>query len=117
MILMSLDELIHKGYLQEANRQFFHPLGLALTVVDPEDGRPATLCVQDARDDPEGFIFSEDFVQAELPEFCRKLRAVAAEQARFAAVRMDRLGFVVQEIACGVPSPDSGTDVSPSPCP
>jgi hypothetical protein len=42
-----------QGYLQEANRHFFHPLGLALEL-DLGNGR---LRVQDWRDDPEGVTF------------------------------------------------------------
>ena len=46
-----LTELRDAGYLQEANRQFFHPLGLALTI----DINAGTMFVQDWRDiDGEG---------------------------------------------------------------
>ena len=45
--------LVDGGYLQEANRQFFHPLGLALAL---EDG---ALRVWDCRDDPEGICFAD----------------------------------------------------------
>jgi len=41
------------GYLQEVNRAFFHPLGLALEVV-VDQNCPAILRIQDFRDDPEG---------------------------------------------------------------
>jgi hypothetical protein len=35
---MDIGEFLEKGYLQEANRLFFHPLGLALTVEDNGPG-------------------------------------------------------------------------------
>ena len=35
---MDIREFRDKGYLQEVNRQFFHPLGLALCVVCPAEG-------------------------------------------------------------------------------
>jgi hypothetical protein len=43
------------GYLQEANRGFFHPLGLALEL----NMANGTLRVWDCRDDPSGVIFDE----------------------------------------------------------
>ena len=46
------------GYLQEANRGFFHPLGLALAMTpEPMDGSVAILTVWDFREDPEGIRF------------------------------------------------------------
>jgi len=54
---LSFNTLIENGYLQEANRQFFHPLGLALTVVESKD-KPPLLMVIDERDSLEGITFS-----------------------------------------------------------
>lgn len=57
---ISAKEFIERGYLQEVNRQFLHPLGLALEVTidtdDPTDeGRFSG--VWDYRKDPEGMQF------------------------------------------------------------
>jgi hypothetical protein len=38
MKYIDIKEFREKGYLQELNRQFLHPLGLALEVVIHEDG-------------------------------------------------------------------------------
>jgi hypothetical protein len=48
-----------EGYLQEANRRFFHPLGLCLCVSIDDEGvyRQVNLEVLDARKDPEGYYF------------------------------------------------------------
>ena len=46
-----------RGYLQEANRLFFHPLGLALEVIIDELGGVRLGGVWDDRDDPEGHVF------------------------------------------------------------
>lgn len=35
---MGVKEFREEGYLQEANRQFFHPLGLALEIIVLPDG-------------------------------------------------------------------------------
>lgn len=49
---ISFDDFRKDGYLQEANRRFFHPLGLAL-----EAHPNGLLRVEDFRDDPEGVYF------------------------------------------------------------
>jgi len=63
---VEVERFIEEGYLQEVNRQFLHPLGLALTVavnVDDDTGEekgPWYLAgVQDYRSDLEGMIFTE----------------------------------------------------------
>ena len=53
-------EFMDRGYLQEVNRQFLHPLGLALAISidedDPDD--PGEFySVWDYREDPEGMTF------------------------------------------------------------
>lgn len=80
------------GYLQEANRQWFHPLGLALAA----DVDAGTLTVWDCRDDPEGIIFT---MPAELDGHMRaNAENVAREQHARHAVRRARIGYVVQPI-------------------
>ena len=55
---MDIKEFQEKGYLKEANRRFFHPLGLSLVVaMDTEDGSMELSGIQDHRDDPEGMVF------------------------------------------------------------
>lgn len=57
---ISISEFVNEGYLQEANRQFFHPLGLALEVMEV-DGSIALLSgVWDYREDSEGIGYSEE---------------------------------------------------------
>lgn len=56
---IDLSEFIEQGFLQEANRLFFHPLGLALEIDYNEDtGKPFLSGVWDYRDDPEGIIYN-----------------------------------------------------------
>lgn len=57
---MDIAEFSRLGFLQEANRQFFHPHGLALEVTVEEDGREWISGVWDERDDPEGIVFGAD---------------------------------------------------------
>lgn len=55
---LSVAEFVSAGWLQEANRLFFHPHGLALEVTVPDEGgEPFLSGVWDYRDDPEGVVF------------------------------------------------------------
>lgn len=57
---IDIKEFRERGYLQEVNRLFFHPLGLALEVIiDEEDGSMHLGGIWDSRDDPEGILFDE----------------------------------------------------------
>lgn len=59
---IDIKEFREKGFLQEANRLFFHPVGLALEVVQHEDGSETLGGIWDYRDDPEGITFSDDMI-------------------------------------------------------
>lgn len=103
--IMDLKEFRDKGFLLEANRQFFHPLGLAIGVywdksdphnatgTDTDNLPPIGLIVYDYRNDPEGVVFAEltedDLNKAEYVKSLRDSKA----QARIALV-----GSVVQPI-------------------
>jgi len=71
---MDIKEFIEKGFLQEVNRQFFHPLGLALAVKDNEDGTWSLHKVWDYRDDSEGMFFGEGVINKEKADGVEKLR-------------------------------------------
>jgi hypothetical protein len=64
MKYLSTTDLRDGGYLQEVNRRFFHPLGLALeATLGPKalitSGDLCVFTVQDHRADPEGVIFGD----------------------------------------------------------
>lgn len=108
------------GFLQEVNRQFFHPLGLALEVVIedcdncgasgidmvgyPATSEPCPVCggnkqterlggVWDYRDDPEGMVYGSGEIEQD------KIDRVAAVRQQHAVERERLLGAprVVQE--------------------
>ena len=60
---MSVKEFRKLGGLQEINRCFLHPRGLALEVIIGDDGNEKFGEVWDYRDDPEGLFFSENTVK------------------------------------------------------
>jgi hypothetical protein len=84
---MSAREFRDLGYLQEVNRLFLHPLGLALEVVVEEDGGARFGDVWDERDDPEGLIFDPSLIDGE------KAERITAETAERYATRFEALGF------------------------
>jgi hypothetical protein len=132
---MDIGEFVDAGYLQEVNRRFFHPLGLALEVTEcdscggvgynrpsdiPEseynkwkctdcDGKGQWISgVWDYRDDPEGVLFD-----GELRENMHlKKAAIDDVWTKRAQERMNALGFVIQEPHHEVPPiPDPKTNL------
>jgi len=93
---MDIAEFRRLGYLQEVNRQFLHPLGLALEVMVEEDGSMRLSGVWDYRDDPEGMIFDE----AEMgDEELALAREIELDRQRRMVCRRAALGYYVQPIA------------------
>lgn len=92
---IDIKEFCEKGYLQELNRQFLHPFGLALEIkIDEHSGTYSLNGIWDCRDDPEGIIFgdlsSEDAIQ--------KAKNVSNERKRLRQSRLDILGYEIQPI-------------------
>lgn len=93
MKFIDIQKFVDDGYLQEVNRQFFHPLGMALTVSISTPGGEVGLFGIQETDDQEGIIF-EDFDEGSLT----KAGAVLKEAVKRAGVRQKTLGFVIQPI-------------------
>lgn len=103
---MDLDAFRDEGYLQEANRRFFHPLGLAMFVQWDDDGKAVGCGVYDDREDPEGwrFWFGEGSTWPEeergdaVAKFVANASFVDGEWEARQAARVERLGYVVQPV-------------------
>jgi hypothetical protein len=89
---IDITDFREQGFLQEVNRQFLHPLGLALEVVVEADGTERLGGVQDYRDDPEGCIFGDGVMDPQKAENVDKLRAEKQP------TRLESLGYVVQPL-------------------
>jgi hypothetical protein len=91
---MPIEEFRSAGLLQEVNRIFFHPLGLALQVVKDEAGKMKLCGIIDAREDPEGFVFDPEPDNAKAEYVRNKFheRAIA---------RLNKLGYVNQPVNSG----------------
>jgi hypothetical protein len=87
---INLKEFVDHGYLHEINRQFFHPLGLALSIQVDDDGAHSVAGIWDYRDDPEGMIFSEETLDPD------KALRIVTEQKEKSKIREERLGFTIQ---------------------
>ena len=87
---LDLREFVDSGYLQEVNRRFFHPLGLALAVMIDDMGTVELDEIRDGRDDVEGNVFDQvDLAKAEY---------IQAEWDDRAGVRQCVLGYVIQPV-------------------
>jgi hypothetical protein len=96
ILRMDIAEFQADGYLQEANRLFFHPLGLALEIVREDDGSSRLGGVWDYREDPEGMFFGVD--EIDNVEGRRKASMVNAQRERLRAERTRVMGSIVQPI-------------------
>jgi hypothetical protein len=91
-------EFRERGYLQEVNRRFLHPLGLALAArVHVDEGEPGEhFFVIDSRDDPEGFVFGPDPREGHHMVDYDKVQMIEEEWQVRGDVRLERFGWIVQ---------------------
>lgn len=90
---MDIAEFRKLGYVQEINRRFLHPLGLALEVTVEDDGTERISGVWDGRDDPEGYYF-DDLTR----EDAERVSRMGAELTARSPARVAALGYVVQPL-------------------
>ncbi len=97
MKYMDLNEFVSSGLLQEVNRQFFHPLGLALEVMCEEDGTVTAITgIQDNRCYAEGMYFGE-FTEDSV----RKMKEVEDLMKFTKECREEMLGYFIQPVEIG----------------
>lgn len=96
---IDIKEFRKKGYLQELNRRFLHPLGLALEVIveTGENGKEVLGGVWDYRDDPEGMHFGiKDRPEDQQKEFKARHDAIKSELKKKLDKRKELLGFEIE---------------------
>lgn len=86
---IDIAEFRRLGYVQEINRRFLHPLGLAIEVVIDDDGNESLGGVWDYRDDPEGIHYDG----VDLVEGASRTQD---EWNRREPARRSALGYMVQ---------------------
>lgn len=93
---LSVKEFRELGFLQEVNRTFLHPRGLALAIVLDMDGNEFLAGIWDYRDHPEGIVFDSELLTT--PEAAAKRDRVEQEYLRHLECRIAMFGTAVQEI-------------------
>jgi len=88
---IDIEEFRNFGFLQEVNRQFFHPLGLALEV---DLTKNIIVGIWDCRDDPEG-IYYNDLTKESSIQKALNVKKFKEEKDKS---RMERLGYIIQPI-------------------
>ena len=91
---IDIKEFREKGYLQELNRQFLHPLGMALEILIDEEGNESLGGIWDYRDDPEGMLYDESIVKSE--RFKNNIEFIKREWEQKVKTRTEFLGFMIQ---------------------
>lgn len=72
---IDIKEFRAKGFLQEANRLFFHPLGLALEVIiDDDTGKESLGGIWDYREDPEGMFYGNNLLDEQKIKYVEQLK-------------------------------------------
>ncbi|HRW20620.1 MAG TPA: hypothetical protein P5509_01470 [Bacteroidales bacterium] len=97
------EELREKGYLQEVNRRFFHPLGLALSmIIDKEKKNAVAFQIIDCRDDEEGIYYAlhdPEYSDAErLERFNNNKKFIDNEIAKRADKRKALFNDIIEPI-------------------
>lgn len=96
---IDIKEFRSLGFLQELNREFLHPLGMALEVIIDEDGSEKLGGIWDYRDDPEGMFFEKNTINMDyvVEVEIHRLKKVAAriEAAKKYEVRVDENGVQI----------------------
>lgn len=100
IMVMEVEEFMKSGLLQEVNRQFLHPRGLAMEVREDEGPNGEKFYsfgrIWDYRSDPEGIVFGEGVL--DTPEARSKADRVQRMFLAKRDVRIKSLGWPVQPI-------------------
>jgi hypothetical protein len=92
---MNIGEFADDGYLQEVNRRFFHPLGLALEVNTHEDGSKTLGGIWDYRESPTGVYFADSITK--LEKFKSRAERFDELFQKKLLERYNLLGYGIQE--------------------
>ena len=101
---IDIKEFREKGYLQELNRQFLHPLGLALEVIKEDNGGERLGGVWDYRKDDEGIVYdinnknSLSIQRDRINYFRKKAKYVNAVIKKRKPIREKILGFWIEPV-------------------
>lgn len=96
---IDIKEFREKGYLQEANRRFFHPLGLALEIIQDQNDNEMLGGIWDFREDSEGIFYDLDHSSEKRKiAFKEKKKYIDSEFENFKKSRIEILGFDIEPV-------------------
>jgi len=96
---IDIKEFREKGYLQEVNRRFFHPLGLALEIKQNNDGTEELGGIWDYREDKEGIYYDLNNSDSDrINKFNKNKKFIDNELDKRKKYRIKNLGFFIEEI-------------------
>ena len=96
---INIKEFREKGYLQEINRLFLHPLGLALAVKINDDSTEELDCIWDYREDEEGIYYDlENADDERIKKFSDNSKIIATEFENRLPKRKEKLDFEIEPI-------------------
>lgn len=96
---INIKEFREKGYLQELNRRFLHPLGLALEIQQDEEGNEVLGGIWDSRNDEEGIYYDiANSDEERINKFMKNEQFIDSEIATRNENRMKKLGFIIEPI-------------------
>ncbi|MCK9416500.1 nucleoside 2-deoxyribosyltransferase domain-containing protein [Candidatus Dojkabacteria bacterium] len=95
---IDINEFRTKGYLQELNRQFLHPLGLALEV-KIENDKETLGGIWDYRNDAEGIYYDiKNSDEQRKSKFKQNEKFIKEEFKKRKKIRQNKLGFDIEPI-------------------
>ena len=99
---IDIKEFKEKGYLQELNRKFLHPLGLALEVVIDDEKNVKLGGIWDYREDEEGLYYNigkkYDKTDMRMEKFINNKNFIDEELKNRSVIRKEKLGFITEPI-------------------
>lgn len=98
---ITIKEFREKGFLQELNRQFLHPLGMALEVLIEEDGTESLGGIWDYREDAEGMFYNNDLILEDRVRYVAYLKVSKVNER----IRVSKgLGLLVDDDGIQLPN-------------
>ena len=97
---IDIREFREKGYLQEINRRFLHPLGLGLEITIEDDGSERLSGIWDYREDDTGIYFDIKNSNKERKEtFKKKYEFIESELKNRREAKIHELSYFIEEIS------------------
>jgi hypothetical protein len=107
---IDIEEFRELGYLQEVNRRFLHPLGLALEIIKDDNGNELLGGIWDYRDDIEGIwygINESPSSQERKERFYANKLFVDKELVKRCKHRKEMLGFDIEPVNAPIVNNDN----------